>query len=183
VLEPEPFIVAALRRYVDAPGRRVIDIGCGPGLYRNATSGEYIGVDQMPDPYPGASHVDVVAPADCLPFDDMTADLIYTKSALYQFSDPDGALREFYRVLRRGGRVVLFDYNRRVQKLLERTEHAKRPKWTALGLRRRVRRAGFRNVELLLPREVQPTGLERVARLALEELRGEWAIVTGIRPA
>jgi hypothetical protein len=64
MLEPAPFVVAALRRYVDAPGRRVIDIGCGPGLYRNATSGEYIGVDQTPDSYPGAGQVDVVAAAD-----------------------------------------------------------------------------------------------------------------------
>jgi ubiquinone/menaquinone biosynthesis C-methylase UbiE len=113
----------------------------------------------------------------------MSADLMFTKSALYQFPNPDGAPREFYRVLRQRGRVVLFDYNRRAQKLLERTEHATRPKWTALGLRRRVRHAAFRNVELLLPRVMQPTGLERVALLALEELRGQWAIVTAIRPA
>jgi ubiquinone/menaquinone biosynthesis C-methylase UbiE len=179
---PVPFVVALLRRYVQSPGLRVIDVGCGASHYRDVTVGEYVGVDYVANSYGASSSIDVIAPAEELPFEDASADLVLTVGALYQFAKPEAALFEFHRVLRPSGRVLIVDYNRRAQKRLERLEKAPRPKWTTAGLRRKVLEAGFGRAELLLPMEVQPSGLERLVRLTIEELRGQWAIVTAVRP-
>jgi SAM-dependent methyltransferase len=181
-MTPVPFVVALLREYVQSEDQLLIDVGCGPALYRDATPGQYVGVDLTLHPYGRVDrHADVVAAADDLPFPNASVDVVFSKSALYQFPDPEAALNEFHRVLRLGGRLLLIDYNRRVQSRLEQTESAARPRWTALGLRSRVRRSGFRDVELLLPAVVQPRGLRRLVALIREELRGQWAIVTGVR--
>ena len=162
-----------------SPEQVVVDVGCGPGLYRDATPGRYVGVDSSPSSY--GAQPDVVATAEDLPFADASVDVLFTLSAFYQFADPARALVEFRRVLEPGGRLLLFDYNRRAQRRLERVEGSPRPKWTAVGLRRLVAHAGFRQARLLLPQTGQPTGVRRLAALISEELRGQWAIVTAIR--
>jgi len=181
-LEPVPFVVATLRQYVNSPKQTVVDVGCGPALYRHATSGVYVGVDHLVEPYGSVSRdVDIVATASSMPFEDGSVDVLFTLSAFYAFPDHDAALREFARVLRPQGRLILFDYNRRAQRALERTEGERRPKWMAIGLRRRVQRAGFRDARLLLPKEEQTVGLRRFVGLMREELHGQWAIVTATR--
>jgi SAM-dependent methyltransferase len=180
---PVDFVVETLRRFVVEPEQVVVDVGCGPSLYRDATVGRYIGVDNEPELYgPSGRGVDVVGAAEDLPLDDASADVLYTLSAFYAFPDHDRALAEFRRVLRPGGRLVLFDYNRRAQAALEVSEGAPRPKWTGRQLRRRVGRAGFDDVELLAPAIEQPRGLRRLAVLTREERRGQWAIVSAVRP-
>lgn len=179
---PIPFVIGIVNAYIRSPDTRVVEVGCGAAQYRDVVLGEYVGVDRVPAPHGVPGRVDIVAPAEDMPLEDGSADLMFTVGALYQFDDPNAALRECRRVLRPGGRVVIIDYNRRTQILLERLEGGKRPKWTALGLKRRMVEGGFRNVELLLPRDRQPHGVERLVRLVIEELRGQWAIATGIRP-
>ena len=76
--KPEPFVVALLQKYVDGAGSRIVDVGCGPAVYRDATDAEYIGVDYRSDPYGGDSDVDVVAPAEDLPFDAASVVLVLT---------------------------------------------------------------------------------------------------------
>jgi SAM-dependent methyltransferase len=180
---PVPFVVAILRRYVTSSEQTVVDVGCGPALYRHATPGRYIGVDQTEDAYGAVERdVDVVASADSLPIVDASVDVLFTLSAFYAFGGHDAVLAEFGRVLKPGGRLILFDYNWRGQRALERTERAPRPKWTARGLRARVRRAGFCNAMLLTATAEQPAGLRRLIALVREELSGQWAIVTATRP-
>lgn len=181
-LGPVPFVVATLRRYVTSAEQTLVDVGCGPALYRHATQGVYVGVDHVTEPYGSAGRdVDIVAPANNMPFEDGGVDVLFTLSAFYAFPDHDAALNEFSRVLKPGGRLILFDYNRRAQQRLEVGEGERRPKWTARGLQKRVRGAGFREVQLLLPRAEQPKGGRRLVELLREELRGQWAIVTATR--
>lgn len=160
-----------LRRYAASPDATVVDVGCGTSPYRDVIPGTYIGVDRH-------GEVDVIADADSLPFDDESVDLVFCVSAFYQFSDADRVLREFARVLRPGGRVLLADYNRRMQRRLARSEGSPRPGTTAFALRARVRRAGFEGAHLLTPEDEQPTGLRRLTRVLSEELSGQWAVVT-----
>jgi ubiquinone/menaquinone biosynthesis C-methylase UbiE len=184
---PEPsattigFVEHYLNRYA-GPGDRILDIGCGPATYRHTTGAEYVGLDVTDEPYSPelARDVDVVASASEMPFAAAEFDLVFTLSTLYQVPDWELALREIRRVLRPGGRVLLFDYNRRAQARLERLYERKLPKWTAGRLRREVRRAGFADSRLLPATETSLGGLALRRRLLAEELRGQWAIVTGL---
>jgi len=178
--EPADFVSAILARYVT--GGTLVDVGCGPGLYRDATAARYIGVDSVPDSYGAASPVDVIASAEELPFEDGSVDAVMSKSALYGFPDIGGALAEFHRILKPGGTLLLFDYNRRTQKVLARNDRTEYPCWTGFMLRRRVGEAGFVHRRLLLPREPQPSGVKRLVRLVREELEGQWAIVVARKP-
>lgn len=177
-----PFAVALLNRYV-GPGDVLVDVGCGPGLYRNVTPARFIGIDYTDAPYypDWPRDVDIVAEGSALGLKDNCADLVMSKSAFFQFPDPEGALAEFHRVLKPGGRVLLFDYNRRTQKRLERGEGAKRPCWTQRQLRVLVKRAGFQRTELLLPTARQIVVPLRLPFLIAQELIGSWAIVTGVK--
>lgn len=125
--------------------------------------------------------VDVIADGMELPFRSESFDLVYSLSAFYQFSSPQKALLEFHRVLKVGGRVILFDYNRRIQKRLEKSEGMKRPCWSQWQLKSIVTAAGFGTVDLLLPLSRDIEGPERILRLLEEEYRGQWAIVTGVK--
>lgn len=182
-VKPVPFVVATLRAHAGA-GDRILDVGCGPALYRHVTQAEYVGLDVSDVPYTDAlaRDVDVVASAEEIPLEADSFDLVFSLSAFFQVPDTNRALSEMRRVLRPGGRLILFDYNRRTQRALSVREGRARPCWTQWGLRRRVAGAGFRDVELLVAAERQPSGPRRALRLIDEELRGQWAIVTGIAP-
>jgi len=104
------------------PGARVLDVACGTGLMSLAASrltrGEVtlIGVD----PSPGMSaqaraklsfeiHEGV---AEALPVPDASFDFVMMGYALRHVTDWDRAFREFARVLRPGGRVLLLEITR-----------------------------------------------------------------------
>src|ERR1700751_816934 len=113
-VRPISFVGEMLKRM--APQRGIVlDVGCGPSLYRGAVSARYIGVDITDAPYREGvpRDVDVIAPADSMPLPDGTADLLFSVAAFYQMGDPQAVLREFRRVLRPGGRLLIVDYNRR----------------------------------------------------------------------
>lgn len=179
-----PFVVAMLNRYVD-DRHILVDVGCGPGLYRHVTPARFIGIDYTDAPYypDWPRDVDVVAEGSKLPLRTGSVDLVMSKSAFFQFPEPDGALLDFHRVLKPGGRVILFDYNRRTQRRLERGENSRRPCWTQWQLRDRVRAAGFEQVDMLLPMSWQLPAILRLPLLIAQEALGSWAIVTGVRPS
>jgi SAM-dependent methyltransferase len=102
-------------------GRRVLEVGCGPGRYvaMLASKGfEVVGVD--PVMYPTwpliKSHREVEFAdgvfAEALPFPDASFDHVACIAALLYFDDPHRALAEIRRVLKPGGRVVLRSVSR-----------------------------------------------------------------------
>lgn len=179
---PKPFVVAILNRYAHE-GDILLDIGCGGGMYRGTTPARYIGIDYTDKSYTPelARELDIVADATYVPIKENCVDLIMSKSAFYQFPNPQASLEEFLRVLKPGGRVILFDYNRRTQKYLEPREKKTRPCWTQCGLRDLVRSAGFGEAEILLPMGFQPPAFIRAPVIALLERLGSWAIVTAVK--
>lgn len=180
-LLPVPFVVATLRRLAPA-GATVLDIGCGPALYRDVLDCRYIGLDVSDEPYGDVPRaVDLLARAERIPLGNASVDLAFCLSTLYQCDDPDAVLREMHRVVRPGGQIAIFDYNRRTQRRLRREEGGARPCWTQWGLRDRVARAGFGGARVLAASDRQPRGAARWARLVTEELRGQWAIVAADR--
>src|SRR5438552_37022 len=114
VVRPVPFVWDTLVRLASREGT-VVDVGCGAAPYRPAFTARYIGVDITDAPYTEGvpRNVDIVAPAHAIPLETGSADLLYTVGAFHLMGDLRLVLAEFRRVLRPGGRLLIFDYNRR----------------------------------------------------------------------
>lgn len=104
---------AALR-----PGAAVLDAGCGTGglilrLREAEPAATFAGIDFMPVACELARRrcgpaVDVrVASITALPFADASFDALVSADVVCQVPDPEVAAREFFRVLRPGGTVVI----------------------------------------------------------------------------
>jgi ubiquinone/menaquinone biosynthesis C-methylase UbiE len=101
-------------------GGEGLDVGCGTGLLLAALRryGTVVGVD----PSPGMLEVlarecrgeAVLGSANKLPFADGRFDVVFSVAVLHHLSDPGvvaTALREMVRVVRPGGRIVVWDHN------------------------------------------------------------------------
>jgi SAM-dependent methyltransferase len=97
------------------PGRRTLDVGCGEGrLARDlkALGHRVVAVDAAPSMVAYAREADpdgeyLVANGAELPFADGSADLVVAFMSLQDMDDPEGAVREAWRVLEPGGRFCL----------------------------------------------------------------------------
>jgi ubiquinone/menaquinone biosynthesis C-methylase UbiE len=107
-----------------APGRSVLDVGCGPGtltcdLARAVAPGRVVGIDAAADVVEaaragaagsGPDNVTFeVADLFALPFRDDSFDVVHAHQVLQHVADPVAALEEMRRVCRPGGRVAARD--------------------------------------------------------------------------
>jgi SAM-dependent methyltransferase len=105
-------------RYAPLDGKRILDVGCGLGMYvrkMRRFSDDVYGVDIDPDKVAKASKElpnIQVAPAEKLPFADDSLDVILSHEVIEHVDDDAQAIREAYRCLRPGGRLVVFAPNR-----------------------------------------------------------------------
>jgi len=107
------FVADICRRVTDRPPR-ILDVGCGTGanLLMLSQFGEAEGVDISEDALAfcrerGLANVKLGA-AEKLPYDDGTFDLVTALDVVEHLDDDLGGLSEMRRVLRPGGRVLLF---------------------------------------------------------------------------
>ncbi len=114
----------SLLRYVAemalAPGSVAVDVGCGEGEYAIELAGRFgfqvTGVDPVPrcvraarlSAPPGCQVGFAVGTAGQLPLPGGSADLVWCRDVLCLVEDLDGAYREFRRVLKPGGRVLVY---------------------------------------------------------------------------
>ena len=106
-----------------APGERILDVGCGPGFYvaelleRVGPDGSVVGVDASPDMLAMAArrvdgHGNVAfheGDATALPVEDGGFDAALSVQVLEYVTDTAAALAELHRVLRPGGRALVWD--------------------------------------------------------------------------
>ena len=106
-----------------ASGERIVDVGCGPGFYvaeligQVGPAGSVVGVDGSSASLAVAArrcegHKNVAfheADATALPLGDEEFDAALSVQVLEYVPDVPAALREAHRVLRPGGRVVVWD--------------------------------------------------------------------------
>jgi arsenite methyltransferase len=104
-------------------GERILDAGCGPGFYvselldRVGPRGSVVGVDASPQMLAVAAkrcegHANVTfreAAVSALPLDDASFDRALSVQVLEYVADVGIALSELHRVVRPGGRVVVWD--------------------------------------------------------------------------
>ena len=104
-----------IRRYASLEGRRVLDAGCGVGMYvaafRRFTEEAY-GVDLDPARLRAVKGLFQVATVEALPFADGSFDLVLSHEVIEHVGDDRAAVAEAVRVLKPGGRLVLFAPNR-----------------------------------------------------------------------
>lgn len=93
----------AIDRFVaaHATAARVLDLGCGQGPYAHHFPNR-VGCDVAP-----SQAVHVLADAQCLPFKDETFDFVLSTEMLEHVLCPEDSVREMWRVLRRGGQLLL----------------------------------------------------------------------------
>lgn len=107
-----------VRRHVDLEGKRMLDIGCGVGAFVRRLrefSDDVCGFDideenvrKGVDEVPGLG----LAVGEYLPFADGTFDIIVLHEVLEHVTDDLETLKETRRVLRSGGKAIVFTPNR-----------------------------------------------------------------------
>ena len=122
----------------------LLDAGCGGRKFERCFPGvdRYIGMD-LPDTREemaySAGGVDVYGDVYRIPVPDGRLDCVFSESVLEHLEDPQKCLREFSRVLKPGGRLIiavpfLFQVHAPVHDF---------SRWTANGLKHLVSEAGF----------------------------------------
>lgn len=107
-----------IRQYVDLRGKRILDIGCGMGMYVSRFrqfSDDVYGVDVDPDKVARASEWLPnlqVSPAESLPFEAASFDVILLNEVIEHVDDDRRTIQEAYRVLAPGGHIVIYAPNR-----------------------------------------------------------------------
>jgi SAM-dependent methyltransferase len=106
------FVEEICKNFVDRP--QILDVGCGTGanLVLLSRFGDVEGVDVSPDALDfcrrrGLEKVRLGA-AEALPYEDGTFDLVTALDVVEHMDDDVAGLREMRRVLRPGGRILLF---------------------------------------------------------------------------
>jgi ubiquinone/menaquinone biosynthesis C-methylase UbiE len=106
-----------------APGERILDVGCGSGFYAAelvdvvGPDGSVVGIDNSPAMLSAAAarvegHDNIafhVGDAASLPVEDSGFDAALSVQVFEYVPDVPAALAEMHRVLREGGRLVLWD--------------------------------------------------------------------------
>ena len=142
-------VADALSKTHAAGAPRMLDIGCGTGANLSLLSryGDAEGLDREPAAleFCRARGLDRVTlgSAEALPWDDATFNLVTALDVVEHLDDDTGALREMARVLRPGGRSVLFvPAFMFLWGVQDEVSHHKR-RYTLPGLRDVMARAGF----------------------------------------
>lgn len=87
---------------------KLIDIGCGTKPYKELLSpyvDEHIGVD-LEDPIHGKSEIDIFGTAYKIPVTSDSFDSVICTAVLEHLEEPELALKESYRVLKKGGYAI-----------------------------------------------------------------------------
>jgi SAM-dependent methyltransferase len=109
-----------VRRWAPLEGRRVLDVGCGLGMYTQAFGrytpqvyGVEIELERAREAWSGGRARGVaVAPGEALPFAAGSFDVVFNHEVLEHVMDDALVAAEMVRVCRVGGRIVTFCPNR-----------------------------------------------------------------------
>ena len=110
--------LALVRQWTSLDGARILDAGCGVGMYTEQFgrfSPHVVGAEiDLPVARQARSRLPgiVAAPAEALPFTDGSFDVVFSHEVIEHVADDRQAAAEMVRVVAPGGRIVLFCPNR-----------------------------------------------------------------------
>jgi ubiquinone/menaquinone biosynthesis C-methylase UbiE len=114
-----PFVAHLLQRY-DTPSAKILEVGCGAMQYKRTFRGSYRGLD-----LPGSRYLegapDYLSSVEAIPAEDDSFDFVFSVAVFVHLPDVRAAMRECHRVLRRGGKLLLIEYDQHVCRRLART--------------------------------------------------------------
>jgi len=162
-LDPDGFLLAAMRTRAPWAGRTLLDLGCGSGYWLSGyadEAAEVIGVEPDPRLLPLAAGRDPRArvlhgSAEHIPLPDQSVDVAHARFAYFFPPGCDAGLAEVMRVLRPGGALVVIGNDLRAgefAELLRAAEGALKPGggeetdawWAARGADRTTVRSRWR---------------------------------------
>ena len=94
-------------------GAKLLEVGCGRGDFLEAfqqLGADVYGLDRSETAAANLAQLQVKktdVSIESFPFEDNTFDIVYHKSLIEHLYSPDNLMRESYRVIRRGGRVII----------------------------------------------------------------------------
>jgi ubiquinone/menaquinone biosynthesis C-methylase UbiE len=111
---------AALARLGNSPKDSILDVGCGPGILLTMLAASYprsrlAGLDLAPEMIRIASErmgsrADIrLGDAESLPWENACFDYIFCIDSFHHYPNPKRALKEFHRVLKPQGQLILAD--------------------------------------------------------------------------
>jgi len=107
-----------IRKYIPLKRKKILDVGCGIGTYLRAFkrfTGELYGIEIDEKRVEEAKKITpniFVAPAESLPFEDATLDVVFSHEVLEHVDNDQRVIKEAVRVLKPGGHLVIFVPNR-----------------------------------------------------------------------
>lgn len=124
----------------------------------------------------------VLGDAQALPFPGARFDVVSIAFGIRNVADPDGALREFHRVLRPGGRVVVLEFGRPRNRALRRLNdlYAKRVMPVTAGWLAGDRSGAYRYLPRSIDAFLGPTALAGAVAAAGFEMRDQVALTFGV---
>jgi len=154
------FVVELVGRDL-GPETRVLDIGCGAQQYRALLPGVYHGLD----PAPATTELPHYrCSAESIPCPKGVYDVVFGVASFSIIRDVARAFAECQRVLKTGGRLLVFDYQRREGERLLAGGHVHA--WSFPELRGLLENAGFGAVRNLSARAYDNPALRLAARVA-----------------
>lgn len=100
-----------LKKYFETSRKRdtLLDLGCGPRPYFDLYKSNYnhtIGAEHPDSPFPKSS-IDIFCEATAIPLENESIDTVLCTEVLHDLSEPGMMLNEAYRVLKKGGDLIL----------------------------------------------------------------------------
>ena len=126
----------------------IVDLGCGRGDFLKGFQKEgfkVIGIDGEK-----SDDSDIIGginlETDALPLDNNSVDVIFTKSVIEHIHNPEKMMKECYRVLKPGGRIIAMVPDWQTCMYIYYDDHTHVQPYTVTGLRDLLRIYGFKGV-------------------------------------